>query len=70
METSRSFTSPASGRSGSSLVGDRISSEKYIVSSLSTSSSGRMATGYSLFRITSVPMATLFESRMTWRSNA
>ena len=29
-----------------------------------------MATGYSLLRITMVPMAVLFESRMAWRSSA
>ena len=64
------LTSAAPGNSGSSLTGDRISSAKYIVSSFSTSSSGRMATGYSLFRITTVPMATLLAFRITWRRRA
>ena len=41
-----------------------------MVSSFSTSSSGRMATVYSLFRMTTVPMATLLALRMTWRSRA
>ena len=58
------------GRSGSSFEGERISSEKYIVSNVSTSSSGRIATGYSLFLITSVPMATLLDSLIACRSNA
>ena len=56
MESSRSVTSPVSGRSRS-RPGARTSSEKYMVWRASASSSGRMATRYSLLRITSVAMA-------------
>ena len=56
MESSRSLTSPVSG-SSSSRPGERTSSAKYMVCRARASSSGRMATRYSLFRITRVAMA-------------
>ena len=57
--SSWALASSAPGRLGSSRVGDRTSSAKYIVSRASTSLSGRIATRYSLLRMTNVAMATL-----------